>query len=401
MSQQLIDHNPDLQRLQSEGFDVEVHDGLIYVHHVPYLNSKQEIRGGSLVFTYTKTREVLDPPADHTAYWIGERPFTMLGEEIPSLINGPKNGWNGHSNAFFLSLYPDSLPNSRYSDLYTKVVTYYHTIAGHAIAQDPEGAKLVQAPVIQSTKNDIFQYEDLNASRAGINGITNVFKEKHVAIVGLGGTGSYLLDFIAKTPVKEIHLYDDDVFSSHNAFRTPGAASILTIKEGMTKPTYLSSIYTNMHRGIIPHIEKITEENITDLFKMDMVFICVDSVRTRNFISRHLMDHKIPFIDSGLGLLLREDGLSGQVRVTTYDGYHEDHITDSFGKKDIQDDIYASNIQVAELNCLAAVMMLIRWKRQLGFYTHDVGLALEDVYNVGTNKILSSTTNEGIDSRIR
>ncbi|MDE5759048.1 MAG: ThiF family adenylyltransferase, partial [Allobaculum sp.] len=275
------------------------------------------------------------------------------------------------------------------------VITYYNTIAGHAISKNPEGAKQVKSPVIRSSENCIFEYEDLNSARAGIIGITNIFKQKRVAIVGMGGSGSYLLDFIAKTPVAEIHLYDDDIFSSHNAFRAPGAAPIKILEQGMSKTIYLSCIYANMHRGIIPHIEKITEENITELFEMDMVFICVDSVRARNFISRHLMDHKVPFIDSGLGLLLRKDGLAGQIRVTTYDGYHEDHIADSFGKEDIHDDIYASNIQVAELNCLAAVMMLIRWKRQLGFYTQDTGQSLEDAYNVGTNKILSLKKNEG------
>ena len=31
-----------------------------------------------------------------------------------------------------------------------------------------------------------------------------------VAVIGLGGTGSYLLDALAKCPVAEIHLYDDD-----------------------------------------------------------------------------------------------------------------------------------------------------------------------------------------------
>ena len=47
-----------------------------------------------------------------------------------------------------------------------------------------------------------------------------------VAIIGLGGTGSYILDMLAKTPVSEIHLFDGDDFLTHNAFRSPGAASL-------------------------------------------------------------------------------------------------------------------------------------------------------------------------------
>ena len=44
--------------------------------------------------------------------------------------------------------------------------------------------------------------------------------------MGLGGTGSYVLDLVAKTPVWEIHLFDGDAFLQHNAFRSPGAPSL-------------------------------------------------------------------------------------------------------------------------------------------------------------------------------
>jgi hypothetical protein len=35
-----------------------------------------------------------------------------------------------------------------------------------------------------------------------------------------------VLDFTAKTHVKEIHLFDGDTFFQHNAFRAPGAANL-------------------------------------------------------------------------------------------------------------------------------------------------------------------------------
>jgi tRNA A37 threonylcarbamoyladenosine dehydratase len=43
-----------------------------------------------------------------------------------------------------------------------------------------------------------------------------------VAVIGLGGTGAYVLDFLVKTPVREIRAFDLDVFHVHNAFRPPG-----------------------------------------------------------------------------------------------------------------------------------------------------------------------------------
>jgi len=71
----------------------------------------------------------------------------------------------------------------------------------------------------------VFKYIDTASSRAGINVPTQKLELARIAIVGVGGTGSYVLDLVAKTPVKEIHLFDGDVFLSHNAFRAPSAAS--------------------------------------------------------------------------------------------------------------------------------------------------------------------------------
>jgi hypothetical protein len=43
-----------------------------------------------------------------------------------------------------------------------------------------------------------------------------------VAVIGLGGTGAYVLDFLVKTPVREIRAFDPDVFHVHNVFRSTG-----------------------------------------------------------------------------------------------------------------------------------------------------------------------------------
>ena len=72
-----------------------------------------------------------------------------------------------------------------------------------------------------------FNYIDTASSRAEIDVVTaKLAKLKRIAIVGLGGTGSYVLDLVAKTPVWEIHLYDGDAFLQHNAFRSPGAPTL-------------------------------------------------------------------------------------------------------------------------------------------------------------------------------
>lgn len=86
---------------------------------------------------------------------------------------------------------------------------------------------------------DVFNYFDTNASRSEILNVTSKLEgQKKIGIIGLGGTGSYILDFVAKTPVQEIHLFDGDLFLQHNAFRAPGAPSIERLEEKKKKVLY-------------------------------------------------------------------------------------------------------------------------------------------------------------------
>ncbi|MDZ7652346.1 MAG: ThiF family adenylyltransferase [Burkholderiaceae bacterium] len=86
---------------------------------------------------------------------------------------------------------------------------------------DPRTFKTIDSNESES----VFLFEDTASSRAGIQPIAQALREYKIAIVGLGGTGAYILDLVAKTHVSEIHLYDADKFRQHNAFRAPGAAS--------------------------------------------------------------------------------------------------------------------------------------------------------------------------------
>jgi len=389
MSQQLIDLNPDLQKLQSEGLELEVHGGLLYVRHVPYLDSTGTIKAGDLIFTIETNGQTLNLPKDHTAHWKGEKPCDRNGVEVPSLINSFQANWNGIDNVYFLSLMPDSLGN-KYPSHYSKVSIYYSTIAGHALSKDRHAAKKVRCQNSEIEGHDVLVYQDTNASKSGIMGIAGKIANQKVAIIGLGGTGGYLLDLLAKTPVQEIHLFDDDIFSNHNAFRAPGAPTLEDLNKFMPKVEYFKAIYSRMHNGISAHNERVSEANITFLANMDMVFICVDSVVARNFISRHLMDYGVKFVDSGLGLFKSKELISGLIRSTTFDGTHGDHVSGDFGTDEADvDEVYNTNIQIAELNNLAAIMMVIKWKQLYEFYDHPDVIPGTDIYNVSLNKIVS------------
>src|SRR5687768_13896491 len=82
------------------------------------------------------------------------------------------------------------------------------------------------SPRDEREEESVFNYAETASDRVGIGALTELFKAERVAIIGLGGTGSYILDFVAKTPVREIRLFDGDEFLQHNAFRAPGAPTI-------------------------------------------------------------------------------------------------------------------------------------------------------------------------------
>ena len=210
-------------------------------------------------------------------------------------------------------------------------------------------------------------------------------------IIGVGGTGSYVLDYVAKTPVSEIHLFDKDDFLVHNAFRAPGAPSREQLNDLNPKVNYLHEIYSRMHKFIIPHSEHISNSNLSKLAVATFVFICIDKGEIKKSIVKFLEEHNIPFIDVGIGLeiISEEQSLIGQVRSTTSTPHMRNHIHEksliSFTDGE-EDDVYSKNIQIAELNAMNAAIAVIRWKKQYGFY-QDLIKEHHTVYSINDNSL--------------
>src|SRR5262249_18004112 len=145
-----------------------------------------------------------------------------------------------------------------------------------------------------------FHYIDTASSRAEITAVSAKLELNKVAIVGLGGTGSYVFDLIVKTPVKEIHLFDGDFFSQHNAFRSPGAASGEELDEKPKKVDYYARIYGKMRRGIVTHPCYLKSENLHELAGMDFVFLCMEGPSKKPVVQK-LEELGIAFVDVGMG----------------------------------------------------------------------------------------------------
>ena len=199
----------------------------------------------------------------------------------------------------------------------------------------------------------------------------------------------------AKTPVGEIHLYDGDVFLQHNAFRSPGAASMADLSAKFNKVDYYRDSYSPMRRQIVAHAIYVDGSNVDALGEMDFVFIAVDDGTARRLIVDSLQAAGVRFADVGMGIYSADDALGGQVRVTTSTPHKRDHVWEydriPFAAADDPVNEYRNNVQIADLNMLNAALAVIKWKKLCGFYV-DLDGEHHSVYETDGNFIHNEDT---------
>jgi hypothetical protein len=317
-------------------------------------------------------------------WFTGEHPCDKDGKIITGIQHGAHNV--RLSDDVVTSFSFSNKPPGGYTNYFEKVVTYSKVIASPARSIDPGATAQTFRIIVDGEENSVFKYIETNSSRAGITEITAKFNGLRIGIIGLGGTGSYILDQVAKTPVAEIRLFDDDDFLQHNAFRSPGAASQEELETRPKKVDHQCAMYSKMHKGITAYAVRITEDNLELLDGLDHIFICIDSNSAKAIILSHLIERGMPFIDCGLGVNAVGGELIGQLRVTVGTPSYHEHLANRIGKADSDADEYATNIQIADLNMLNASLAVIKWKQMCSFY-QDQKQAHHVEYVVSTGQI--------------
>ena len=387
MSQQQISRSNDLKQLRDEGYEIEIRGGYLIVHHVPYVNNCKEIQFGKLIVQLSMVNNLTVRPADHIAFFMGDQPCNNDGTWIAQIQHSNPNAVL--FDDIVMNCMFSNKPANGYTDYYHKVTGYVNIISAPAASIDSRVTPRTFNVIEEKDDDNVFRYYDTHSSRANIYAINSKLIGQKIAVVGLGGTGSYILDLLAKTPVKEIHLFDADLFLQHNAFRYPGAASSEQLERKCKKVEYLAEMYLNLHKGVIPHPENITQANISLLNTVDFVFLAIDNNEARKLIIEYLLKRGISFIDVGLGVNTVDDRLIGQLRVTTGTAAKNDHI-DSRVPFDVNDDNaeYRTNIQIAELNAFNAVLAIIKWKKLLGFY-QDLEEEYHSSYSINVSQLIN------------
>lgn len=396
MYQKILSHNEDLKKLKAEGYalDFTTDRGYLIVRDIPYLNNAGELHSGIILaqmISVDKTDKFKQ--LDHQVVFIGSTPHGLNEQPIPGLHPRPfkpfdigdqykdmvKNTWQQLSNKPL---------GGGYKDFYDKILSYVTIISGPAMKKYQNATyKTYGEPLNVNPGLSPFQIPDILSTRTCTSDLSEKFKNDVIAIIGLGGTGSYVLDFIAKTPVKEIRLFDSDIFEKHTLFRSPGKFSDEEIEK--YKVDVYKSRYQNIKTGIDVYTKPVDASAKDDLKGITFAFVCVDNKSARAEISDLLISLGIPFIDTGIGMNRCANGsLLGSAR-TTYLSTDVNQIAENkkFLHLDVDNNegknLYKTDIQIAEVNALNACMAVIRYKQSKGYYYEDPSPSYYHVFETG------------------
>ncbi|NMG77655.1 ThiF family adenylyltransferase [Aromatoleum diolicum] len=376
MLKTLASRNPDLQRLLEKGYALAVYSNHLVVRDIPYLDSAGQLQWSAFVGKLVFEDQTSVRPEDHQIYFAAPRPFGLDGQVVRGLGGGEAqlNMSERCRDVIVRQRFSHKLKEGGqprpYVDHFEKIESYVAMVCGPAMARfgvNPYTFRDCE----EETSNSVFKLRDTMTSRAEISDLARLFENDVIAIIGLGGSGGYVLDFMVKTPVREIRGFDPDSFFVHNAFRSPGR---LDVEEGaelrQSKAEVYRKRYENFRHGLTIKPLFIDEMSAAELDGVTFAFVSVDKGSSRKRIIDLLIAKNIPFIDVGMGLKRHGGPISGTVR-TTYFPHDSGHTVRSKGyvpETDPPDDVYKSNIQIAELNALNAALAVLRYKQIRGFY---------------------------------
>ena len=383
MLSSLISRNDDLSALVDRGYCVQLRGGYLLVQGIPYIREDGTIAKADIVTALEIADDRTCPPGDHTVWWTGKMPYTADGHSMESHLVCSR--WDqGHDLGEGVVAYmqwsrkPKKKGGRRsYEDYRDKIETYVDEVAGQADTKHPgvlDAARSGADPEVASRTR--FKYLNTGTYRNGIRGIEKRIEDEVVAVVGVGGSGSYLVDVLMKTEVKELHMYDDDILKQHNAFRLAGAARIEELRGSTAKVKWHEERYAPVREeGVYAHKRPIGVDASEELAKFTTVFIAVDKLDRRRAIQRMCEAAGVRHIAVGIGVDIegeRNDQLGGMVKVETqFRACERDREGDEEGQEDdAKDDVYG-NIQTAELNMLSAALAIVEWKAMRDVYRSD------------------------------
>ncbi len=279
----------------------------------------------------------------------------------------------------------------------------------HRYAKQIVGAASAVGKIDEASgaRSDTFKIPNTFEDRAAIRPVQNRIRGASIAIIGLGGTGSYVLDLVSKTPVSHIHLLDSDVVDWHTLMRAPSAPTVEEIESvgagTLPKVTYYASKYAPLRHGIHAHPVMVSDVTMWREFlnahPIDFAFVCIDQLVDResprqDAVYRALSETEIPFVDSGVSITIDGDAIRGAV---TTSGYGPGSMEwTAIPNARVSGDVPGyRNVQLPEVNALAAALAVMEWRRRTGQYVSESTSFLHKLRIEGPSIRTAQASDEG------
>ena len=361
-----------IQRLLAEGYAL-YRRGSYIVAAITYLDANGTPQSGLMVDTLNidENGKARVAPINHQMYFVGQQPYDEKGRILFGGAGASNNPlFDGKTSSFYWSW--KQLDSQRrmkdYSNLYEKFSDYITYVSGPAEAKFPN---FKITPFDEVTSKEItcpFPFEDMNSAKANLLELDKLLEGDSIAIIGAGGTGSYIFDLVSKTKVGKIKLFDFDIFDLHNAFRIPGASTREEL--GQPKVKVIEQRYKGWHSGTEVFELKLDSNSDDILEGITFAFLAVDKMGPRRELAKMLLKMGIPFIVVGMGIHHGNPGLTGMVDTTLIDENSASSLFEEIAGEKLIDlpDEYQKNIQTVELNALNASMAVFMYKKYRGYY---------------------------------
>jgi len=194
------------------------------------------------------------------------------------------------------------------------------------------GASLIRIPTTSATKRkkdgnpgDTISNDNQTYHRQilafGPEGQRKI-RDTQVAIVGVGGIGSVVVQQLAHLGVQNFVVIDDDMVESTNLHRLVGST---TTDVGTRKVDVASHLIHSISEQADVRViaENVRSHNALAAIKeADVVFGCVDTDAGRLILNESALAYLVPYIDCGVGIQAGPEGVSeagGKVSVWTID----------------------------------------------------------------------------------
>ena len=137
-----------------------------------------------------------------------------------------------------------------------------------------------------------------------------ILAQATVAVLGLGGIGSIVAEYLARLGVGHIVLVDPDHLEDSNLSRVVG--STLDDARRKTKKTAIAARHMQEIRRDAPGVEvsrDVAEQAVLwDLRRCDYIFLAADSMRARLVFNALVHQYLIPGVQLGVKITSHEDG---------------------------------------------------------------------------------------------